>query len=105
MDFGKIKSVALKAAHHGADVLMGKMGRLSEIRKKGDIDLVTDADTASEKAIIATIQKAFPEHVILAEESGLSDGSSDFRWIIDPLRHNELCPFPGPFRCFDCLCP
>jgi len=85
MDFGKIKSVALEAAQQGAEVLMGKMGRLSEINKKGAIDLVTDADTASEKAIIATIQAAFPEHVILAEESGLSDGSSVFRWIIDPL--------------------
>jgi len=85
MDFGKINSVAFKAAHHGAEVLMGKMGRLLEINKKGAIDLVTDADTASEKAIITTIQAAFPDHAILAEESGLSDGSSAFRWIIDPL--------------------
>ncbi len=85
MDFGKIKSVALKAAHQGADVLMAKMGHLSEINKKGAIDLVTDADTASEKVIMDTIQAFFPEHAILAEESGLSDGSSAFRWIIDPL--------------------
>jgi myo-inositol-1(or 4)-monophosphatase len=85
MDFGKIMSVATEAAHRGADVLLQKMGRLAEINKKGAIDLVTDADTASEEAIITTIQAAFPDHTLLAEESGLNRGSSAYQWIIDPL--------------------
>jgi myo-inositol-1(or 4)-monophosphatase len=85
MDFGKIKSAAIEAAHRGAAVLMDKLGRLSEINKKGVIDLVTDADTASEKVILETIQTAFPTHSLLAEESGLKQGSADFQWIIDPL--------------------
>ena len=85
MDFGEIKSTAIAAAHRGAKVLMDKLGRLSEINKKGAIDLVTDADTASEKVIIETIHTAFPAHAILAEESGLSEGADGFCWIIDPL--------------------
>ncbi|MCP3956069.1 MAG: inositol monophosphatase [Desulfobacterales bacterium] len=85
MDFGKIKSTGIQAAHQGAAVLMDKLGRLSEISKKGVIDLVTDADTASEKAILESIQKTFPTHSILAEESGLSQGTSPYQWIIDPL--------------------
>jgi len=85
MDFGKIKSTGIQAAHRGAAVLMDKLGRLSKINKKGVIDLVTDADTASEKAIIETIQEAFPAHTILAEESGLSQGTADYQWIVDPL--------------------
>lgn len=85
MDFGKIKSTAIQAAHQGAAVLMDKLGRLSEINKKGVIDLVTDADTASEKVIIETLQAVFPTHTLLAEESGLSQGTADYRWIIDPL--------------------
>ena len=85
MDFGKIKSIGLEAAHRGAAVLMEKLGRLSEINKKGAIDLVTDADLASEKTIIETIQAAFPDHAILAEESGLNQKKSTYQWIIDPL--------------------
>ena len=64
MDFGKIKSTGIQAAHRGAAVLMDKLGRLSEINKKGVIDLVTDADTASEKVIIETIQAVFPAHTL-----------------------------------------
>ena len=85
MDFKEIAHTAEQAARQGAAVLMKKLGRLSEINKKGAIDLVTDADTASEKAVIETIRKAFPDHAILAEESGLSRGASPYRWIIDPL--------------------
>ena len=59
-------------------------GRLRSVRKKGVIDLVTDADVQSEAVIIETIAKAFPDHAILAEESGDHEGRGG-RWIIDPL--------------------
>ena len=85
MDFKQIKSVGMEAAHRGAEVLLNKLGRILEINKKGAIDLVTDADVESEKAIIETIRSAFPDHAILAEESGLNQGESTCRWIIDPL--------------------
>lgn len=53
---------------------------------KGDgIDYVTDIDKQSEKMIIEGIQKHYPEHSILAEESGVTDTDSDYQWVIDPI--------------------
>ena len=80
-----IKRVGIAAAYKAGGVLRSHYGRISRIDKKGDIDLVTEADTGSEKVIIDTIQKAFPNHTILAEESGLNRGEFGHKWIIDPL--------------------
>lgn len=56
------------------------------IEKKGDIDLVTDADKKAEAHIIGSIFNKFPEDSILAEESGeIPVKNSKYRWIIDPL--------------------
>jgi myo-inositol-1(or 4)-monophosphatase len=52
--------------------------------KHSGIDLVTDADKASEEALIAFLRSRYPEHAILAEESGASAGTG-LRWLIDPL--------------------
>jgi len=52
---------------------------------KGKTDLVTETDRKSEEIIIKEIQKYFPEHDILAEESGIVNNNSDYKWIIDPL--------------------
>jgi myo-inositol-1(or 4)-monophosphatase len=84
MDMQRIKRVGVAAAVNGASVLKEHFGKLRSVRKKEAIDLVTEADFRSEAAIIETITRAFPEHGILAEESGMRDGS-DSRWIIDPL--------------------
>jgi len=85
MDLEHIKRVAVAAAYKGSRVIMPLYGRLSRINKKGAIDLVTEADTGSEKIIIETIKAMFPDHSVLAEESGLNNGSSESKWIIDPL--------------------
>ncbi len=85
MDLELIKRVGIAAAYKAGRVLRSHYGRISRIDKKGDIDLVTEADTGSEKVIIDTIQKAFPNHTILAEESGLNRGEFGHKWIIDPL--------------------
>ncbi len=84
MDLDLIKRVGVKAAVNGGKILMKHFGHLEAIDKKGEIDLVTIADTESENAIIKTIKSGFPEHSILAEESGLEKGD-DGMWIIDPL--------------------
>ena len=64
---------------------MSRRTKKREMGFKGDIDLVTDADRASEAAVVASIRERFPSHQILAEE-GTTGGTSDsFRWIIDPL--------------------
>ncbi len=84
-DLEIIKQVATRAARHAGEVLRSFHGNLKDIQKKGAIDLVTEADIASEKVIIETVRAAFPEHGILAEESGETRGDQRFQWIIDPL--------------------
>jgi myo-inositol-1(or 4)-monophosphatase len=54
-------------------------------RKTNAIDLVTEADREAEHAVIRTLNRAFPQHAILAEESGANEARSPHRWIIDPL--------------------
>jgi myo-inositol-1(or 4)-monophosphatase len=85
MDFDQAKRVGIAAAYSGAKVLTAHFGNISRIDRKGAFDLVTEADTGSEKQIIKTIREAFPDHAILAEESGAGKGNSEYRWIIDPL--------------------
>ncbi len=84
MDIERIKRVGTTAACSGGKVLREHFGKLRSVRKKGAIDLVTEADIQSEAAIIDTIAMAFPDHAILAEESGDRAGNGG-RWIIDPL--------------------
>jgi myo-inositol-1(or 4)-monophosphatase len=85
MDFTRIKQIGTRAAYTGGKILNDHFGRSLQITKKGPIDLVTQADIASEKAIIATIREAFPDHAILAEESGTTNENRDDLWIVDPL--------------------
>jgi myo-inositol-1(or 4)-monophosphatase len=56
-----------------------------KIEYKGDADLVTAADRASEVLIRERIRKQFPTHDVLGEEQGLSDQGGDYRWYVDPL--------------------
>jgi len=85
MDLDEVKRTGVAAAFKGAGVLLSRFGRIEKIRHKGTNDLVTEADTGAEQAIIDSIRSRFPEHGFLAEESGLDHGSSGDRWIIDPL--------------------
>jgi myo-inositol-1(or 4)-monophosphatase len=52
---------------------------------KGDYDLVTEADRASERLIVERLESHFPTHAIVAEEGGGQEGSSEYRWYVDPL--------------------
>lgn len=52
---------------------------------KGDYDLVTEADRASERLIVERLSARFPSHAIVAEEGGGQAGSSEYRWYVDPL--------------------
>ncbi len=79
-------NTAIQAARKGGDMTLRYFGRPGglEVSRKSQNEYVTQADHASEQIIIETIHKRYPEHAILAEESG-GTGSSDFEWIIDPL--------------------
>ena len=52
---------------------------------KGDFDLVTEADRASERLVVERLRSHFPSHSIVAEEGGGHDGRSGYRWYVDPL--------------------
>lgn len=79
-------NVAVMAARRGGDTLLRHMHKLDtlKVEQKGRNDFVTEADHAAERAIIGVIHKHYPDHAILAEESGVH-GESDHVWIIDPL--------------------
>lgn len=85
MDMELIKRTGIRAAFESGKILKSYFGNISDIRKKGAVDLVTEADTASEEMIIGIIREMFPEHSILAEESGLDQEDENHQWIIDPL--------------------
>ncbi len=71
----------------GAGQIITKMAPTQrQISFKSTRDMVTEVDQASEKFIISSIRKLYPDHSILAEEGGGSESStSEYRWIIDPL--------------------
>lgn len=85
MDIESIKRAGIKAAYQSGRVLNHHFGRLTQVNKKGAIDLVTTADLESEKTIIETIHEKFPNHTIIAEESGIAQRDRHACWIIDPL--------------------
>lgn len=66
-------------------LLSDEIGQAREIVFKGVINLVTEMDRRAEHLIVDHLHKAFPDHGILAEESGARPGTSPYRWIIDPL--------------------
>ena len=79
---------AIATARDAGQLLLEKFDRGIAVSKKGDIDLVTAADLASEALIIERIKSYFPKHSILAEESGnavVIGGENTWKWIIDPL--------------------
>lgn len=77
--------VACTAAMTAGALLRDNIRGQREIQYKGQIDLVTEMDRLSEKIIVGSLLKAFPEHGILAEEGSRVDSDSGFLWVIDPL--------------------
>ena len=84
-DYTQYRDVARRAAVAAGQILLDHYGRVTA-REKQPGDLVTDADSASQRTIAATILDAFPDHTILGEEDGLvADPDNPWRWVVDPL--------------------
>jgi len=95
----QIRALAIRAAKKAGQILKkGQQGEL-KISYKGDLNLVTNVDQLSEEAIVALINKHFPEHQILAEEGHDRTEPSPFRWIIDPLDGTTNYAHHFPFFC------
>ncbi len=74
-----------RLARGAGAILRERYNQEHEIRYKGVIDLVTEADHASEAFLIGEIQALFPDSHIVAEESGETKGENEGIWYIDPL--------------------
>lgn len=76
---------AKEAAIAAGYALRSMLGKVNHITKKGEIDLVTEADLEAEKIILQIIGRNFPHDAILSEEAGIIQKDSERIWIIDPL--------------------
>jgi myo-inositol-1(or 4)-monophosphatase len=72
-------------AREAGALLAGYFERRVSFELKGEFDLVTEADLASEKLVMERLSARFPTHAIVAEESGGRQGASEYRWYVDPL--------------------
>lgn len=83
-----MRTVAIEAALQAGRAIRGLHGQVSHVRFKGTVDIVTEADEQSERIILQALNRHFPDHGVLSEESGsvaARNLGSDYLWIIDPL--------------------
>ncbi|MCZ2151110.1 MAG: inositol monophosphatase [Bryobacterales bacterium] len=76
---------AVEIARESGTLLSHFLERHIGFELKGDYDLVTEADRASERLIVERLSSYFPTHGIVAEEGGGHESSSEYRWYVDPL--------------------
>ncbi len=90
-------NIAVRAARNAGNLIVRNLDRVDQlsVQTKDRNDFVSEVDRQAEEEIIGTIRKAFPDHGILAEESGARNGD-EYQWIIDPLdgTTNFLHGFP-----------
>ncbi len=79
-------NIAVKAARQAGKVILRHLDQLDrlQVETKGRNDFVTHVDRMAEEEIIRVIYRAYPDHAVLAEESG-SHRENDYLWIVDPL--------------------
>ncbi len=81
-----LRETMIDATLAGGRVLREHFGRVSGVRQKEDhSSIVTEADLASEAAIVDVVARAYPAHNLIAEERGCVDKGADYTWVIDPL--------------------
>ncbi len=72
-------------AREAGALLMTYFARRVKVEYKGEVDLVTEADRASEALITDRIHARWPRHSLLAEEGTRTQGDGDYQWYVDPL--------------------
>jgi myo-inositol-1(or 4)-monophosphatase len=90
-------TIAARAARSAGNVILRYMNRIDglNIVEKQQLDFVSEVDKLAEAEIIKELRRAYPDHAILAEESG-AIGKGPLQWVIDPLdgTHNYLRGIP-----------
>jgi myo-inositol-1(or 4)-monophosphatase len=90
--------VAIEVAKEAGQILREEFHCPAQIEYKGDVDLVTQADRRSEKAIVARLSQYFPDHAVAAEEGFGHESKSEYRWHVDPL--DGTTNFAHGYPCF-----
>src|SRR5229473_1941242 len=90
---------AVEIAREAGGLLATLFERRVPFETKGEYDLVTEADRASERLIVQRLTTQFPSHAIVAEEGGGHESVSGFRWYVDPL--DGTTNFAHGFPCFN----
>ncbi len=87
MNLKKALKVALKAGRKAAKIQKKNYGKNHEHKMKNGYDYATQSDLDSEKVILETLKKYYPNHKYVAEESKNSDEDlqAEYCWVIDPL--------------------
>jgi len=89
---------AIDIARESGALLATYFERRVAFELKGDFDLVTEADRASERLVVERLRSHFPSHSIVAEEGGGHEGKSGYRWYVDPL--DGTTNFAHGYPCF-----
>lgn len=95
----EIKKLAVEAAKKAGRILKDNLEKGKAVEFKGAIDLVTEVDRLSENFIKGEIERAFPGHGILAEESPEKIKESPYKWLVDPLDGTTNFSHGFPFFC------
>jgi len=89
------KNLAEEAGEH----IRQSASQLRQVDYKGRADMVTDVDRRAEEIILDGLRRAYPDHAVLAEESGENEAQSDYRWVIDPIDGTTNFVHGYPFYC------
>lgn len=90
---------AVEIAREAGALLANYLERRIGFERKGEFDLVTEADRASERLVVERLRTHFPSHQIVAEEGGGHESGSEYRWFVDPL--DGTTNFAHGFPCFN----
>ncbi len=101
-----MRNFITRTALDAGNILMQSFRNVQNVKKKDGAGYVTEADTKSEEFIINTIAKVYPDHSILAEESGINDPllTGSYKWIIDPLDGTTNFVHGLPWFCVSIAC-
>ncbi len=81
-----MESTVIECATSAGKLLLRHFGKVRNVRvKENQSSVVTEADLASERHILSLIRRRFPDHNVVAEESGFQDRGSVYTWVVDPL--------------------
>jgi myo-inositol-1(or 4)-monophosphatase len=96
---GSYLETAVEIAREAGALLTTYFERRIPFELKGEHDLVTEADRASERLVVERLTTYFPSHAIVAEEGGGHESSSGYRWYVDPL--DGTTNFAHSYPCFN----